>query len=234
MTGANSRRLPIGPVWHPVLLVIVLTGFAPSKAVADEWKVSPSVSLFQSFTSNAGLDPPGHEKADFFTTLAPAVEVHRDSPRLTFDLDYALEAIGYAREQELSEFRNNLQFASKATVVPELFFVDGRAAIEQQPIDTGDTGSGSSLAGTTNLATVYTYSLSPYINNHLGTFPDSEIRYTFNQVYGDHLSDTTANRVEGTLVSGRQFPRLLWTLSTNGQEIQSSRNISTRFAAAVS
>jgi uncharacterized protein (PEP-CTERM system associated) len=33
-------------------------------------------------------------------------------------------------------------------------------------------------------------------------------------------------------VSGSQFPRLLWTLSTNGQEIHSSRDISTRFAAA--
>jgi uncharacterized protein (PEP-CTERM system associated) len=219
-------------MWHPVLLLVVLTGFASSKAAADEWKISPSVSLFQSFTSNAGLDPPGHEKADFFTTLVPAVDVHRASPRLTFDLNYSLEAIGYAREQELSEFRNDLQFASKATIVPELFFIDGLAAIEQQPIDSGDTGSSSSLAGTTNLATVYTYSLSPYIDNHFGTFADSEIRYTFNQVYSSDLSDTTAHRVEATLISGRQFPRLLWTLSTNGQEIDSSRNISTRFAAA--
>lgn len=215
-----------------MMLFMVSAGAVPSGALAGEWEITPSVSLYQSFTSNSHLAPPGHEKADLFTTLSPAVEVHRASPRLDFDLNYAADAIAYALEPGLSEVRNRLQFASTATVVPDMLFLDGRAAIEQEPVDNGQPGSGSSLSRATDLATIYTYSLSPSLNNHFGSFADSELRYIFNQVRSSDLTDSTAHRVEATLISGSQFSRLLWTLDTNAQEISSSRHISTRYAAA--
>jgi uncharacterized protein (PEP-CTERM system associated) len=230
--GAGSRRLLCRPTRRLIPLFIVSVGFAPSWAWAGDWEISPSVSLYQSFTSNGRLAPPGDEKADFFTTLSPAIAIHRDSPRLNLDLNYALDAVAYVREQELSELRNQLEFASTATLVPEMVFLDGFAAIEQQPTETGRTGSGSSLAAATDLTTVYTYSLSPYLDNHFGSFADSELRYTFNQVLSEDLTNSTAHRAEATLVSGSQFPRLLWTLNASGEEASSSRDISTRFAAA--
>lgn len=229
--GVNSRML-CHPMRRLIVLFVVSIGTIPSGALAKEWEIRPSVSLYQSFTSNARLAPPGDEKADFFTTLLPAVEVHRASPRLDFDLNYALDAVAYALEPELSEIRNQLQFASTATVVPDMLFLDGRAAIEQEPRNNGQPGSGSPLAGAVDLATVYTYSMSPSLDNHFGTFANSELRYTFNQVRSSDLADTTAHRVDATLISGSQFSRLLWTLDANAQNISSSRNISTRFAAA--
>ena len=232
MAGACCRRIPYRLARRVILLFIVSMSFVPPRAWAGEWEVTPSVSLYQSYTSNARLAPPGHEKSDFFTTLSPAIDVHRDAPRLKLDLNYALDAVAYAREQELSELRNQLQFASTATLVPDMAFLDGFAAIEQQPVESGRSGSGSPLAASTDLATVYTYSISPHLDNHLGTFANSELRYTFNQVLSKDLTDSTAHRAEATLVSGSQFPRLLWTLNAAGEEISSSRDISTRFAAA--
>jgi uncharacterized protein (PEP-CTERM system associated) len=201
-------------------------------AVAQEWLIQPSVSAFESLTSNARLDPPGEEKADFVTTISPSLDIHREAPRLTVDLNYALDAIGYAREQEFSEIRNRLNLDSRATLVPEMVFLDANAAIDQQPEDSGRPSSGSQLTASTNLDTVYTYRISPSLNNHLGTFADSGLRYAFSQIYSDNLPDTTIQTVEGSLISGSRFTRLLWALNADAQEASGSRDISSVFVAA--
>jgi hypothetical protein len=113
--------------WRLVAACAALPCFVPAVASAEGWEIKPSISTFETFTSNARLDPPGHEKADFATTLSPAIDIHRDAPRLKLDLNYALDAIGYAEEEDLSELRNRLHFASTATVVPETVFIDSRA-----------------------------------------------------------------------------------------------------------
>jgi uncharacterized protein (PEP-CTERM system associated) len=200
--------------------------------MAKEWQFTPSVAVYGSYTSNARLAPPGQEEADFFTTVTPGIDVHGNTQRLKLDLNYALDAIGYARDQGLSELRNRLQFASTATVVPGLLFLDGFAAILQEPSNDERPGSSSPLAGSTDLETVHTYSLSPHLNNHFGSFGDTELRYTFNQVFSNELPDTTSNRVGATFVSGSRFSRLLWTLDANGENSTGSRDTSSRFGAA--
>src|SRR5262245_33694609 len=111
MIGANSRRMACHPGWHVILLCFVSIGYLPAvvaaqaqaaaaepaaaetrklalpEARAREWEITPSVGVFQSFTSNARLDPPGDEKPDFFTTVIPGVSIHRQSPRLNLDLN---------------------------------------------------------------------------------------------------------------------------------------------------
>jgi uncharacterized protein (PEP-CTERM system associated) len=215
---------------HAVRMWVVAFCLAPSWSYAQDWKITPHISVFQSFTSNARLAPPGEEESDFFTTASPGIDIHRESPSLNFDLSYALDAIAYVRDEELSELRNRLQFVSTATIAPELLFLDARAAMLQQPDNSRRTGSGSALAGSTNLETVKTYSISPYLLYHFGSIADSEIRYSFNQTYSDDLSDSTAHRVNVGLTSGSRFSRIRTTLQLSGEEISESREISTRLA----
>lgn len=201
-------------------------------AAAEEWQIRPSVSVFESFTSNARLDPPGEEKSDFATTISPAVDIHREAPRLTVDLSYALDAIGYVEEQDLSEIRNRLNLHSQAALVPEMVFLEANAAIDQQPESGERPSSGSRLTASTNLDTVYTYRIGPSVNHHFGTFADSGLKYAFSQVFSDELPDATIHTVEGSLISGSRFTRLLWALNADAQEASGSRDISSVFAAA--
>jgi uncharacterized protein (PEP-CTERM system associated) len=105
--------------------------------------------------------------------------------------------------------------------------VDGAAAVQQLPSNGQLPVSSSPLAASTNLTTVGTYNISPYMKNHFGNFADSEFRYTFNQVFPGSSSDTsftgtnqlsnaTSNRLTETLVSGSDFTRLLWTVVADG------------------
>ena len=215
---------------HAIRMWAVVVGLAPSLSYAQDWEITPQILIFQSFTSNARLAPPGEERSDFFTTASPGIDIHRDSPSLKFDLNYALDAIAYVRDEELSELRNRLQFVSTATIAPELLFLDARAAILQQPADSRRSGSGSALAGSTDLETVKTYSVSPYVAYHFGSIADSEIRYTFNQTNSDELADSTAHRIDAGLTSGSRFSRMRTTLQLSGEEISASRDISTRLA----
>jgi uncharacterized protein (PEP-CTERM system associated) len=196
---------------------------------AQDWKITPSVSLYESFTSNADLNPIGQGNPDFFATLVPAVDVIGDTPRLKLNLDYSLAAVAYAQNSDLNQLRNNLSFTSTLTLVPDLFFVDGLASIAQVPINNGRPTSSSPLAAATNEETTGVYDFSPYLKNNLGDFANSEFRYTFNQVIpisssGNNISSSTnqltqvtANRLTETLVSGSEFSRLLWTAIADGE-----------------
>jgi uncharacterized protein (PEP-CTERM system associated) len=211
---------------------IITVAFAAQEAHANDWKIEPSISAYESFTSNAGLDPPGKEKADFVTTVSPAIDVDRKGPRLNFDLNYNLDAILYAREHDQDEVQQRLRFDTRAVVLPELFFLDANAAISQQPKQSERPSSGSQLTASTNEESVYTYRISPSLHNHLGNFADSSVRYTFGQVFANGLSNTTIQRLDSSLTSGRQFPRLIWALTENAAYSSGSRNVSDIFAAA--
>jgi hypothetical protein len=101
--------------------------------LAQDWKVTPSVSLYGSFTSNANLNPEGQGDPDFFTTLVPAVDIRGDTSRLKLNFDYSLAAIAYASNPNLDQLRNNLNFVSTLTIIPEFLFVDGLASVQQLP-----------------------------------------------------------------------------------------------------
>jgi uncharacterized protein (PEP-CTERM system associated) len=210
----------------------VIALLVPEAGLTDEWQIKPAVSAFESFTSNARLDPPGDERPDFVTTVSPSLDVHRDSPRLKFDMNYALNAIVYARETNLSEVQHQLNFSSRGVVVPEMIFIDASAAIAQQPKESERPTSGSSLIAAQNSESIYTYRISPSINNHLGTFADSGLKYTFGQVYSNGLSNTTVQSVDGSLISGSRFTRFIWALNSSGLFSTGSRDITNIFAAA--
>jgi len=196
---------------------------------AQDWTITPSVSLYESFTSNADLNPIGQGNSDFFTTLMPAVNIIGDTARLKLNLNYSLAAIAYAQNSDLNQLRNNLNFTSTLTLVPDLFFVDGLASITQVPINNGRPVSNSPLAAATNEETTSVYDFSPYMKNHLGDFADSEFRYSFSQVIPisssgnniasstNQLTQVTSNRLTETLVSGKEFSRLLWTVTADGE-----------------
>jgi uncharacterized protein (PEP-CTERM system associated) len=211
----------MGGAWRQrTNLLLILGAILPSMPCqADDWVIKPSVSLYESYTSNAGLEPIGQGNSDFFTTLVPSINVRGDTARLKLNLNYSLDAIAYIENPDLDQIRNNLNFVSTLTLVPELLFLDGTASVQQVPGNGQLSISGSPLAAATNQDTVAVYNVSPYMKNHFGTFADSEFRYTFNQIYSDdpsQLPNATSNRLTETLVSGSQFTRLLWTALAEG------------------
>ena len=222
-------RCAAGPGVYAAFLGALVTACA-GQAKAGDWTITPSVSLNESYTSNASLNPTGQEDSDFFTTLVPSLAIRGKTPRVKLSLDYSLAATAYMQNPDLDQIRNNLNFVSTLTVVPELLFLDGAASIQQVPTNGQAPVSASPFAAATNLETVYVYNVSPYVKHHFGSFADGELRYTFNQVLSNgngssggslgsvNLSNSTTNRVTLTAVSGNKFKNLLWVVVADGAD----------------
>ncbi|MFO1056652.1 MAG: TIGR03016 family PEP-CTERM system-associated outer membrane protein [Dongiaceae bacterium] len=196
-----------------LMAAVVLPG-AP--ALAGEWVISPSVGLYESFTDNAQLDPPGQGNWDFFTNLVPAVTIHGEGGRMSLDLAASLNGILYARDGSLDDVNLDLSEASRTELIPELLFLDTRAVVTQLATGPGDAVSGSQNSSQQG-STIATLLISPYLRNHFGDFADSELRYTYGQVLspsGD-VGNEFSNDLSAVLSSGTRFSRLRWTLTGN-------------------
>jgi uncharacterized protein (PEP-CTERM system associated) len=195
-------------------MVLGLTALASSPALAGEWQISPSVGLFESFTDNAALSPPGKENWDFVTNLTPAISVHGEGARFSLDLDASLNTLVYARDGSLDALELDLAEANKTELIPEELFVDTRAVVTQIPAQPGQAVSGSQNTSQSG-STVATLLLSPYWRDHFGDFGDSVLRYTFSQVLSPSggVGNSTNNELTAGFASGARFNRLRWSLT---------------------
>jgi len=201
----------------------LLLGFAAGGSEAAEWRLVPTLSLEQAFTDNARLSRPGTEEADALTTVTPSLRLTGESGRLNVNLNAALSVIRYWDNSELDNDQQNLSYSGSAEVVRDLFFIDTRAAISEQTVDNrGPISVIDQATPEANRTSVKTYSISPYLRNRFGRFAESELRYTFSQVFSGALSDTTSNRISESLRSGDDFSRLRWVANASISEREAS------------
>jgi uncharacterized protein (PEP-CTERM system associated) len=198
--------------WAAWLLVVSACFTAP--AISGEWRISPSVGLFESFTDNADLSPPGQQRWDFVTNIEPAISIHGEGSRFSLDLDASLNGIIYARDGSLDGVDFDLTEANRTELVEDMLFIDTRAVVTQLAPQPGQAVSGST-ASSQQGTTVATLLASPYLRDHFGSFADSEVRYTFGQVVSgsSDIANSTTNELSAQLVSGTQFSRFRWTLT---------------------
>jgi uncharacterized protein (PEP-CTERM system associated) len=191
---------------------------------AADWRVTPEIAVQQSYTTNARDRPKGQEQGDFFTTVSPGVTLRGTTPSNTLTLNYGLDFIEYWNNSDLGRMSNRLQQTGTTQIIRDSVFLDTRASISQ--VATDNAGQVSSLGQTApvNRTELRTYSASPAWRYHFGGFAQSELRYTFSQVFtsGQTLQDQTTNRVTGTLKSGRDFTQLRWTLTLDDTESDQS------------
>ncbi len=144
--------------------------------------------------------------------------------RLSLNFDYDPEQVFFLRNSDESELRHRFRGLTSAELLEQLLFFEASGSVNQQ--FTNNTGAigGTTLTTSNNLSTVQTYSLGPVLRNHLGTFADTETRYTFSavSVEGDNVSDTTTNALSFLMRSGRDFSTVGWTFNANASEADRS------------
>src|SRR5438552_17210219 len=150
------------------LLGIVGAGFG-SAASAEDWSFKPAVGLYESFTSNAKLAPPGDENWDFITALEPSIRIHGAGSRFTLDLDASVTGLLYARDTSLSTVLPSLAAVSTTELLPDLLFLETSDFVGQHAKNTGQAVSGFQFTGQQCAASAKKY-VSPSIWNNLVYF----------------------------------------------------------------
>jgi uncharacterized protein (PEP-CTERM system associated) len=149
-------------------------GPAGEASLGPDWQFKPQITVGEEWTDNAGLAAGsgtairGRTGADFITLLEPAIAVSGNTQRLQVNLDYAPTGEIFADHSDFSQFRQTANGAATATLMPNLFYIDARGAIDQQPVFGGLGPLSSNNLSPDQRETVSSVSVSPYFAHAFG------------------------------------------------------------------
>lgn len=180
-------------------------------ATAAEWKITPRVGLTEIYTDNVRLTPAGTERSEFITQVSPGLTIVGDGPRLQVRANYEMQNFAYGRQ---GSFSSNHQFTgvADAELVDQLFFLNGKASVSQQPISPFDTQALSNANQTGNRTDVRTYSVSPYLRHRFGSAAIAEMRYSHDASASTAggLLDSNSDSIRLSVDSGTAFRTVGW------------------------
>ncbi|MEW5943468.1 MAG: TIGR03016 family PEP-CTERM system-associated outer membrane protein [Pseudomonadota bacterium] len=193
----------------------VVLSLLASGADATDWKIIPRLGIKETYTDNVGLATAGNEKSEFITQINPGISLSGKGGRVSAQVDYTLQNIIYARDSKNNTSNHQLAANGNAELVEHSLFVDALAAIRQQNISLLAPLGVENTSTTGNLATVTTYSVSPYWRHTFGTTASTELRYGHDEAHYDvdRLSDSKNDRVNFSLNSGPAFSSAFWGLN---------------------
>ncbi len=166
--------------------------------------VVPVFSLSQTVTDNVDLSST-NRRADAITQLSPGIRISSQAGRIRGSLDYTLNALVYARDQNRSEIQNALSSAFVAEVVENHFSVDARASISRQSISAFGVQSAGTTSSNSNSTEVRTLSVTPVLRGNIAGVAEAQARLVFSKTSGQATAtgdSTTTGLVAG--LAGRQ------------------------------
>ena len=227
---ASKRRPGARAAWnkairHASAYAVLALAFAPT-AHAIDWRFEPYVNASSTYTDNVKQSSSNTQDALILTATPGFTLRSEGSRRVQASLQYGLTGVKRFGGDQSDNFYHNLNAVGKAELVKDFLFIDGSANISQQLISL----LGSPADATTNNSnrtTVGTYSISPYIQQRLGTFAFAQARYTASgAIFQNNAApNANSNAFAASLKSGTRFTDLSWGLNYSLRKLQNSNAI---------
>jgi uncharacterized protein (PEP-CTERM system associated) len=222
-----------------VALSLSFSLFLAPSASAGVWTITPRLGVRETYTDNLFLDSSG--KGDFVTEVNPGILIRGETERLIFDLDYTLQNLIYADNDDHHTINHNLLTSGNAELVEQLLFVNAYASVNQQNINNTAPGAflSSGLQDNINITsendrrTVTAYGVSPYLMHHFGNKANVDLRFTYGDLDSESSGDaggfkSQAMRYLASLTSGTHFTNFPWALTYDRQEIDYNAGTQTK------
>ena len=144
----NSENLPPGIIPQPSV---------------DSPGVVMGVTLGELYTDNLMLAPSGKPKeTSWITEIQPFIKSAYSGPRFSGVLNYALTGYLYSGQSRHNQLAQNLATHGTLTLLPQHFFLDGRALYGREVINSALSAGSGTFFLDNNSATVARATLSPY------------------------------------------------------------------------
>ena len=201
--------------------------FAPA-AHAIDWRFEPYLNASSTYTDNARQSSNNPQDALILTETPGFTLRSEGSRRVQASLQYGLTGVERFGNDQNNDIYHNLNAVGKAELVKDFLFIDGNANISQQLISL----LGSPADATTNNSnrtTVGIYSISPYIQQRLGTFAFAQVRYTASgAIFQNNVApNANSNAIAASLNSGTRFTDLSWGLNYSLRKVQNRNAVNT-------
>ena len=201
--------------------VTIILLMCPAYSAAADWKITPRLSLTETYTDNVTLATQGNEQSDFITQINPGISLTGTGARLKVNANYTMQNLFYAHESNQNSTYHQLGAGAKAELIKHFFFLDGTASISQQNISPFGPLTNNNENITNNRTTVKTYTISPYIQHKFSNFASAQARYTYNSVDSGIVGQQSGNQSDIillSLTSGSAFRTLGWGLNYTKQK----------------
>lgn len=147
------------------------TGLLSSPAVAETWRLTPSVNVRETYNNNANLAPSGQAQSSFVTTLGAGLRIAGNGARVQLNGFVGVSGNYYAGDFSSNNSNNvfvNANLLGSVEAIEKFFYVEGAANVRQQYLSPFGPTPASNIGVTDNRYTSVGFRLSPYIR---GVFP---------------------------------------------------------------
>ncbi len=208
-----------------VLLLIPLgigAGFLTVPAEAGEWKITPTISAYETITDNVNQTNK-NQKNDFITDITPGINISGVGDRAKLSLDYQMHNLMYARETSKNNLQNSLSAFGSLEAVENFFFIDASASIYQQNLSAfrGATYSNVDVNSSNNTSETRSYLISPYIRGTFGSFAEYQLRYNLSSSTSSENNRYNADTKEvvARLAGIRGATQFGWAVDASSRKI---------------
>lgn len=216
---ANKPR-PRSPAFPAGAGFIFMAMACAMPAHALDWRLERSVRATANMTDNANQSATDPENALILSVTPSFTLRSHGSRRVEATMQYGLTGVARFGEGDSTDFYHNLNAMGKAELIDDFLFIDGSARISQELISLLGSPADAEI-NDSNRATVGTYTISPYIQQRIGTFANAQARYTHSGAIfeNDVASNAVSNALSASLNSGTRFTDLSWGLNYSIREV---------------
>jgi uncharacterized protein (PEP-CTERM system associated) len=217
--GIAARVPRLAPLAAALLVAL------PAQA---QWKVTPSISLTETYSDNPGLATGDNKRGQFITEAMPAVRIDGHNSRVDFSANARSSFFSYSEGRPGNARRNSNQYdaAGRLKVIDELMYVDARLNGGTRAVSAfGPDDSGFNRFTRENRTQLTNWSISPYLVQRFGNFAAATLRYTHDSVNADEsrFGSSESDGVNFNLASGRAWRDFGWNLRYARQEVANER-----------
>jgi len=181
---------------------------------AAETTFEPRVAVSETFTTNVRLAPRGAEDGDWITQVRPGFTASRDGPRLRYDLDYDLQALYFAGENDGNDTFHNFVGDGEGELIEDRFFVEMNGRYDQRDVDPANRQATSNLFLTDNRTDVAALEVSPLLLQPIGEVAIASLRYTWSMVDYRETGESVDTTSTGGSVQDSDLDRTAFRLES--------------------
>jgi uncharacterized protein (PEP-CTERM system associated) len=147
-------------------------GLAALPAAAETWRLTPSVNVRETYTTNANLAPSGQAESSFVTTVGAGVAVNGNGARANLNGSVSVQGNYYSADIPGNNASDNVyvraNLLGSLEAIEKFLFIEGAINVSQQYLSPFAPTPASTIGITNNRYTSAGYRVSPYIR---GVFP---------------------------------------------------------------
>ena len=171
MTTTTAKRTAHLPHLLPLAAALLLVAL-PAQA---QWRVTPSLSLTETYTDNVNLASDATKRAQWVTEASPEIAVYGKNSRVELSASARASYFDYSNGRVTGTRTNNTTYnaAGKVKVIDEHFYVDASAHASTQALSPFGPRADDNRFSSTNNTDISTWSISPYLTQRFGNFADA-------------------------------------------------------------